>query len=111
MNIISKLQHNPRFCKGCAADDSINTLSFKQSLHVAQMCIQRILLLSVLCTKGDEGSSPHSLPFISTLLILFQQNNQLYSLHETELHIFSWNEDTSLKYIYAFSYIENTQQN
>ena len=39
---------------------------------IAQMCIQHILPLSVLSTKGAEGGSHQSLPFISTLIILFQ---------------------------------------
>ena len=44
---------------------------------IAQTGIQHILLLTVLSSKGAEGSSHDSLPFISTLLILFQQSNQL----------------------------------
>ena len=50
---------------------------------VVQMYIQHIVALSFSSTKAAEGSSHHSLHFILTLLILFQQTNQLYAVIHT----------------------------
>ena len=57
-----------------------HTILLTYAKPIAQMCIQHILLLSVLSTKGVKGSSHHCLPFISTQVILFQQSSQLYSV-------------------------------
>ena len=50
------------------------------------MYIQHIIPLTFSSTKGAEGSAHHPLPFISTLLILFQQSNQPYAV----VHMFSF---------------------
>ena len=71
------------FCMGSVANNTYN----RQFRHITnptiQTCVQCIILLSVSSMLDAEGSSHCSLPFISTLFILFWQSNQFYVVGHT----------------------------